>query len=159
MMLYIALGNVGNTQRRVTLRTYDPVTGVVTTTLSTLDIYNPSVPYNSQEQLLAYYPNYKDSNTAVTFINLEGVIPCLREHMVNPVCRLFTFEEDNLQKGEPFVQVFDAGSNFQIFTGSSGLQQVETFAFGVRNCSTFSQQCVLPTEVILVCWLPYNLCG
>ena len=156
--LYIALAG---TPRKVTLRSVTTSTQAVGDYLSTLTITNTSNDYTSDDNVLAYRPNYSSNsggNTAIVFINLEAAIPCYQANQIGPACHLFTFEEDSFQFGKSFIQASDIGNYFHIFSNS---QDIATYGFGVTGCSTFDQVCVSDFEVTLVCLLPpaLNQCG
>ena len=154
-ILYVSLTG---TPRKVRLRSVDTSTQDVGHTFSTLTIQNISNAYTSDDNILAYRPNYSShsgGNTAIIFINLEAAIPCYQANqLTGQVCHLYTFEEENFQFGKAFVQAGDVGNNFPIF---SNTQNLATYGFGVSGCSTFDQACVSNFEVTLVCLLPPSL--
>ena len=150
-MLYIALS--GTT---ISLRTLSTTSQAVGDYLSTLTIPNFTNEYTSNNNILAYRPNFRNSNTAILFINLEAVIPCYDTYQIGPACNLFTFEEDNFQSGKPFIQASDIGNAFFIF---SNTHNIATYGFGVFGCTTFDPGCVSTSELSLVCLLPPDRCG
>ena len=158
-ILYIASSG---TPRKVSLRSVDTSTLAIGRTFSTLTIPNTSNSYTSDDNILAYRPNYSSNsggNTAIVFINLEAAIPCYQANQfTGHVCHLYTFEEESFQFGKAFVQAGDIGNHFRIF---SNTQDIATYGFGVSGCSTFDQACVSGFEVTLVCLLPpaRNGCG
>ena len=152
-MMYIAIR--AGLERTVIIRDVDQATLDPEDILSTLTILDYSRSYHSVENILAYYPNFTNSYTAILFVNLEAVIPCLKgNHLVSmTVCHLFSFEEDNFQQGRPFIQALDVGNHFRVFSNKV------TFGFGVFGCATFDPECVSTTEVMIVCLLPRDICG
>ena len=157
-ILYVSLTG---TPRTVRLRSVDTSTQAVGHTFSTLTIQDISNAYTSDNNILAYRPNYSShsgGNTAIVFINLEAAIPCYQANQIGPACHLYTFEEESFQFGKAFVQAGDIGNNFRIFNNT---QNIATYGFGVSDCSTFDQACVSNFEVTLVCLLPpaRNQCG
>ena len=158
-ILYIAL--ISGTPRTLHLRSMDTSTQAVGHTFSTLTIQNTSNSYTSDDNILAYRPNYSSNsggNTAIIFINLEAAIPCYQVNRIGPACNLFTLEEESFQFGKAFIQAGDIGNHFRIFSNSLF---IATYGFGVSGCSTFDQACVSNFEVTLVCLLPpaLNQCG
>ena len=150
-ILYISSSG---TPRKVFLRSVDTSTLVVGRTFSILTIPNTSNSYTSDDNILAYRPNYSSNsggNTAIIFINLEAAIPCYQVNRIGPACNLFTLEEESFQFGKAFIQAGDIGNHFRIF---SNTQNIATYGFGVSGCSTFDQACVSNFEVTLVCLLP-----
>ena len=157
-MLYIVLTG---TPRRVRLKLIDSPTQTGGDVISTLMIPNISEDYTSDNSVLAYRPNYSNhsgGNTAIIFINLEVAIPCYQVNEIEPVCQLFTLEEESFQFGKAFIQASDIGNHFSIFSSS---QNIAIYGFGVTGCSTFDRACVSNFEVALVCLLPPALdqCG
>ena len=158
-ILYVSLTG---TPRTVRLRSVSTSTQTVGHTFSTLTIRDISNAYTSDNNILAYRPNYSShsgGNTSIIFINLEAAIPCYQANqLTGHICHLYTFEEENFQFGKAFIQAGDIGNHFRIF---SNTRSIATYGFGVSGCSTFDQACVSNFEVSLVCLLPSarNGCG
>jgi hypothetical protein len=152
-MVYIAVYAI---PRTIKVRSIDTSGQLVGHTFSTLIIPNTSVEYTSDDNILAYRPNYirnSGGNTAIAFVNMEAVFPCYQANKIGPVCQLFTFENDRFQFGKTFIQASDIGNHLHIFSSSKDIH-VATYGFGVSGCSTFDQACVPGFEVSLVCLLP-----
>lgn len=114
----------------------------------------------SSNNLLAYYPNYRDghrSGIAAIFINMVEAFPCinsLSSHL--PVCKVFTYEDDGFRKGRAIIEASDAGNGFRVFNGT--IKGV--FAFGFAGCPELNTDC-FPRyiEYAVTCYLPRNICG
>lgn len=73
----------------------------------------------SSNNLLAYYPNYRDahrSGLAAMFINMPVAFPCLEGvSSYLPVCKVFTYEDDGFRGGRAIIEV---GNGFPgVFSG------------------------------------------
>ena len=93
--------------------------------LAQVTISDSSRPRTSSNNLLAYRPRYNDlqrSDLAGVFINLEGVFPCLAPLTnYNPICRVFTEEEDGFRDGKALIDCGDIGNNLRVFSSSSNI--------------------------------------
>ena len=116
-------------------------------------------PSSSQTStLLAYEPNYNDyhnSGLAGLFVNIKEVFPCTEKISGNyePVCKIFTREEDGFRGGKAFIEAGDIGNNIKVFSGSS------VYALAVQDCKELDGSCFpnyMQTEV--VCMLPRCEC-
>ena len=128
-------------------------------------ISDPSQPYTTQDNVLAYRPNFVDSNTAILFVNLEAIFPCYRSNEIVPVCQFFTFDKGNIHRGKPYVQASGIGNNFRVFNNS---QNIATYGLGVPGCPELDFDCgavsgqnSINAELLLVCLQPpaLNDCG
>ncbi len=150
-LMYIGVNYI---PRAIIVRSFDTSRQFVGDTFSTLTISNTSAEYTSDDNILAYRPNYSRNsggNTAIVFVNLEAIFPCYKQNQIGPVCQLFTFENDSFQFGKAFIQSSDFGNHVYIFSNN---QNIATYGFGVSGCSTFDQGCVSNFEAALVCLLP-----
>ena len=77
----------------------------------------------SLNNVIAYRPRFSDyhnSNLAGVFINLEGVCPWFEQVTnYNPICRVFTNEEDGFRNGKALINTADSGNDFRIFSFSA----------------------------------------
>ena len=125
---------------------------------STTTISNSSdVTIRSENNILAYYPNYQDtfrSNLATIFIHVEAVYPCATQH--NHIsCKLLPNEDDGFRGGRPILEAMDNGGNFGAFSGV-------TYAFAIEGCSQLNFTCYSSTftlEYILMCLVPSSVCS
>lgn len=123
-----------------------------------LNNFNPSTSSTSAKNLLAYRPNYNDSQAnglAVIFVNIEGVFPCVAgTPEYYPVCKIFTYDEDGLRNGRAIVDAADCGNNIKIFGNNLAI-----FAFAIAGCSTMDTECFpIYTDYSIVCLLPRSEC-
>lgn len=108
--------------------------------------------------LLAYrpsFPDYHKSSMGAVFVNIERLFPCIRRtRFQQPICRIFTNEEDGFNHGRSPVEAGDNGNNLNVFGG-----HYSTYAFGFRGCPTLSPRC-FPTHytATIVCHLPRAYC-
>lgn len=114
----------------------------------------------TSNNLLAYYPNYSDghrSGIAALLVNMVEAFPCINSlSSHNPVCKVFTYEDDGFRKGRAIIEASDAGNGFRVFNGT--LKGV--FAFGFANCSELNFDCFPRyVEYAISCYLPRNTCG
>ena len=120
-----------------------------------ISLRNPSSSQTSA--LLAYRPNYNDyheSGLGALFVSVQDVFTCTAE-ITNwePVCNIFTREEDGFRKGNAFIQAADNGIAIPVFGGKS------VWGVAVQNCPEFNNECLsnyLQFEV--VCMLPRCQC-
>ena len=159
-ILYISLLE---TPRKISLRSVNSSTQALGGYISSLIIQNTSNPYTSDDNVLAYRPNYDSywnagGNTAIAFINLEAAIPCYQGNEIGPACQLFIYDGGTFQHGNAFIQSSDDGSHLEIF---SIHPETATYGFGILGCSTFDHACISDFKVFLVCLLPpaLNQCG
>ena len=120
-----------------------------------ISLSNPSKSQTSS--LLAYRPKYNDfhkSGLAGLFVNVQEVFTCtagIKDW--EPVCDIFTREEDGFRKGNAFIQAADMGNNILVFGGKS------VWGVAVQNCPELNNGCFpnyLHFEV--VCMLPRCQC-
>ena len=115
----------------------------------------------SSNNLLAYYPNYRDahrSGLAAMFINMPVAFPCLEGvSSYLPVCKVFTYEDDGFRGGRAIIEAGDSGNGFPgVFNGT----QKGVFAFGFTGCPEFDLSCFPRwVEYGISCYLPRNICG
>ena len=124
-----------------------------------LPMFNSSVSASSNN-LLAYYPNYRDahrSGIGIFFINMVEAFPCIQSlSSYLPVCKVFTYEDDGFRGGRAIIEAADSGNGFRVFNGT--LKGV--FAFGFTGCPELNQDCFpLYVEYLISCYLPRNRCG
>jgi hypothetical protein len=121
-----------------------------------ISLSNPSSSQTST--LIAYRPNYNDyhnSGLGAVFFNIQKIFTCtsgIRDY--EPVCSVFTREEEGFRKGNAFIAAADIGNNMDIFGGNS------VVAVAIQNCSEFTTDCFssyLQSEV--VCMLPRDSCA
>ena len=133
---------------------------------SYMETSNPSSSYTAPNNVLAYRPNFANSNTAILFINLEAIFPCYRTGEIAPACQLFTYQDRELSQGKPYIQISDIGNNFHIFSNS---QNIATYGFGFMGCPKLFRgtgcQAIsggIVASLTMVCLLPralVNECG
>ena len=129
--------------------------------LAQISLSDSSLAATSSNNLLAYRPSYNDyhsSNLAGIFINLEGVFPCLAPLTnYNPICRVFTEEEDGFRNGKALIDTADIGNDFRIFSASSNIL---TYGLAIQGCPVFNTTC-FPNyhSFSIVCYLPRASCS
>ena len=108
--------------------------------------------------LLAYRPNYADyhsSGLAGLFVNIKSVLTCTSSiTSYEPICQIFSREEDGFRKGKAFIVAADIGNNIQVFGNG-----VSVFGVAVQGCPQLTNECFsnyLQFEV--VCMLPRCQC-
>ena len=108
------------------------------TELAIVSLSNPSQAVTSSNNLLAYRPRFADthtSNLAGIFINMEGVFPCLQSlSNYNPICQVFTGEEDGFRGGRALIDAGDISNNLRVFSSTS---QISTYGFAIQECPEF----------------------
>ena len=129
--------------------------------LANISVSNPSQGTTSPNNLLAYRPRFDDhhnSDLAAIFINLEGVFPCLESlNNYNPICRVFTEEEDGFRNGRAFIDAGDVGNNFRIFSSSANIL---TYGIAIQECEEFNTSCFPAYHSLTVaCYLPRATCS
>ena len=119
-----------------------------------ISLSDPSTDQTST--ILAYRPEYADyhsSGLAGLFVNIKEVFPCLQKiDKYEPVCNIFSREEDGFRKGRAFIEAGDIGNNLKVFDDS-------VYALAVQDCPVMGPNCLpnyLQTEV--VCLLPRCEC-
>ena len=122
-----------------------------------ITLTNPSISLTSS--LLAYRPRYQDvhkSHLAGLFVNIKGVFPCISSiQEYEPVCRMFTKDEDGFRKGKQFIEMADTGNDIRVF----GSNSKPVYGIAVQGCEEFTDDCFsiyLRSEV--VCMLPRSKC-
>ncbi len=142
-------------QNRTTLQDND------STELANVSLSNPSQAVTSSNNLLAYRPRFADyhsSNLAGVFINMEGVFPCLQSlSSYNPICHVFSHEEDGFRNGKALIGAGDIGNHFRVFSTNS---DILTYGVAVQDCPDFNTTC-FPTlhSFIVACYLPRAACS
>ena len=124
-----------------------------------LPMFNSSVSASSNN-LLAYYPNYRDahrSGIAALLINMVEAFPCIQSlSSYLPVCKVFTYEDDGFRGGRAIIEASDSGNGFRVFNGT--LKGV--FAFGLTGCPELTLDCFPRyVEYVISCYLPRRTCG
>ena len=151
-----------------TVQTASVATLLPTEVLDEVDITNSSRPANGAHNIIAYRPRYQDisirghggsSSTAGLFINMECAFPCTRAYanfMNNPVCKIFTYEEDGFRSYRSIIEVADGGNHIRIFSQSTS-DISATYGFGVQGCAEFTESC-FPTshQLMIVCYTRCN---
>ena len=131
------------------------------TLLAGVTISDSSQVQTSSDNLLAYRPRYSDyhnTNLAGVFINLEGVFPCLAPFPhYNPICHVFTEEEDGFRNGRALIDAGDIGNHLQVFSSSSNTL---TYGIAIQECPEFNTNC-FPDHLSfsVVCYLPRKVCS
>ena len=108
--------------------------------MAQLSIRDSSVAVTATTNLFAYRPRYADahrSGLAVMFLNIEGIYPCVANRPYNPICRVFTDEDDGFRGGRAVVDSGDNGGTFRIFGGTS----TATYGFAFQGCAEFNTTC------------------
>ena len=129
--------------------------------LAQVTISDSSRAQTSPNNLLAYRPRYHDphnSNLAGVFINLEGVFPCLAP-LTNyqPICRVFTEEEDGFRGGKALIDSADFGNSVRVFSSSSNIL---TYGIAIQQCPEFNTACFPEYHSFTVaCYLPRSACS
>ena len=123
--------------------------------LDSISLSDPSVSQTST--ILAYRPEYQDyhgSNLGVLFVNIKEVFSCLNSlTYYEPVCSIFTREEDGFRKGRAFIEAADSGNDFDIFSGKP------VWAVAVQDCPQFTNACFSNwMQFEVVCMLPRCEC-
>ena len=120
-----------------------------------ISLSDPSASQTST--ILAYKPQYNDfhgTKLTTLFVNIKEVFPCLNAlTYYEPVCSIFTREEDGFRKGRAFIEAGDSRNDFKIFSGKPA------WGITVQDCPEFINNCFshwLQFEV--VCMLPQPQC-
>ena len=120
-----------------------------------ISLSDPSAAKTST--LLAYRPKFNDlqnSGLAGLFVNIQEVFPCtntIAEY--EPVCSIFTREEDGFRKGNAWIEAADIGNNINVFSGKS------VWGVAVQNCPEFTTACFANyMQIEVVCMLPRCEC-
>ena len=125
--------------------------------------FSPNVGNTSQDNILAYRPNFSDghqSYLATFFVNLDSLFLCIRNYTsVLASCKLYPNEDDGFRGGRPFVETSDDGTGkFKSIFGKG----THVYAFALAGCSQFNLSCTnihLTMDLRLVCILPGALCS
>ena len=117
-----------------------------------ISLDNPSDPQTST--LLAYRPQYEDfhrSGLAGLFVKIQDVYPCTESIFdYEPVCSVFTREEDGFRKGKRIIKAADIGNNINVFGWDRS-----TFALAVEGCPEMNADCLHSwAQFEIVCMLP-----
>ena len=160
-MLAFAVEEDPDSPRIARVRHINVKTLVTGHTFDEVDISDPRRSATGANNTISYQPRYQDttdfghggSNTAaVFFINMREVFPCINSlsYLYNPVCKIFTNEEDGFRRYRSLIEAADSGNHFHIF-GS----YIPTYGFGIQGCSEFTMDC-LPThhQFVIVCYVP-----
>ena len=120
----------------------------------TIPINGPSAPQTST--LLAYRPQFEDyheSGLAGRFVKIQDVFPCTQDIAnYEPVCSVFTQDEDGFRRGKRLIQAADIGNNIQVVGGDS------VFALAVEGCPEMNADCLhTNVQIEIVCMLPCSL--
>jgi hypothetical protein len=120
-----------------------------------ISLSDPSASQTST--LLAYrpkYPDYHDSGLAGLFVNIQEVFTCTGSITnYEPVCSIFTREEDGFRKGNAWIQAADIGNNIVVFGGNS------VWGVAAQNCPEFTNACFSNyLQIEVVCMLPRCEC-
>ena len=123
--------------------------------MDSVSLSDPSASQTST--LLAYRPNYNDrheSGLAGLFVNIQEVFPCTSATTgYEPVCNIFTREEDGFRKGNAWIQAGDIGNHIRVF----GHKLV--WGVAVQNCPEFTPECFSNSlQIEVVCMLPRCEC-
>ena len=115
----------------------------------------------SSNNLLAYRPRFVDahnSNLAGVFINMEGVFPCLQLlSNYNPICQVFSKEEDVFRGGKALIGAGDIGNHFRVFRTTS---DILTYGVAVQDCPEFNTTCFpIRHSFNIACYLPRAACS
>ena len=116
-----------------------------------ISLEDPSAPQTST--LLAYRPRYDDfhdSGLAGLFVKIQDVFPCTQTFFdYEPVCSIFTREEDGFRKGKRLIKAADIGNNMHVFGDDS------SFAIAVEGCPEMNEDCLHSwAQFEIVCMLP-----
>ena len=165
MLVFAIEGVQNNPMRRIArIRDFSVKTLVTGHTLDEVDISNPSLSATGANNIVSYQPNYQDTTnlghggtntTAVFFINMKEVFPCIKSlilYRYEPVCKIFTNEEDGFRSFRSIIEAADSGNYFRIFNTTS---DIPTYGFGIQGCAEFTMEC-LPThhKFVIVCYSP-----
>ena len=130
-----------------------------TNTTSEIFLRDPTQNATSADNLLAYYPEFKDrhnSSLAGIFVNIEGIFPCTADldHLRGPSCKLlnFTNEEDGFNGGKAIIGLGDIGNLELAVVFDSN---VALYGLAISGCPTLTPEC-LPYwfQSEIVCMLP-----
>ena len=135
-----------------------------TNSSSVIFIKDPTQNVTSTDNVLAYYPNFKDrhnSGLAGIFINIEKIFPCTvhlkdKKTLIGPSCKLFTSEEDGFNGGRAIIELGDIGNAelAVVFGPSVGL-----YGLAISGCPTITPECFpLWFQSEIVCMLPRSIC-
>ena len=116
-----------------------------------ININDPSAPQTST--LLAYRPQYDDfhdSGLAGLFVKIQDVFPCTQSvSNYEPVCSIFTSDDDGFRRGKRYVQAADVGNNMPVFGGDP------VYALAVEGCPEMNTACLRThVQIEIVCLLP-----
>ena len=135
-----------------------------TNTTSEVTLTDPTQSAVSSDNLLAYYPNFKDrhnSGLAGIFINIKGIFPCTARLSASgilkgPSCKLFTNEEDGFNGGRAIIELGDSGN---IELAKVFGSKVALYGLAFSGCPTLTPEC-LPRwfQNEIVCMLPRSIC-
>ena len=131
------------------------------TQLAQITLTSTAQAVTSTNNLLGYRPRFNDhhnSNLAGIFINLEGVFPCLAPLTdYNPICTVFSEEEDGFRGGKALIDSGDIGNNFQIFSSTTN---IKTYGIAVQDCPEFNTTCFpVYHSLSVACYLPRAACS
>ena len=134
-------------------------------TTSEIFLRDPTQNATSADNLLAYYPEFKDrhnSGLAGIFINIEKIFPCTvhlkdEKTLIGPSCKLFTNEEDEFNGGRAIIELGDIGNGelAVVFGPSVGL-----YGLAISGCPTLTPECLphwFKSEIM--CMLPRSICS
>ena len=145
-----------NRQLKLHAKNHTTLQNSEATELATISLSNPSQAVTSSNNLLAYRPQFADahnSSLAGVFINLESVFPCLQSlSSYNPICQVFSHEEDGFRGGKALISAGDGGNHFRVFSATSNIL---TYAVAIQECPEFTTTC-FPTyqSFVVACYLP-----
>ena len=130
------------------------------TELASVSLASTSQAVTSTNNLLAYRPRFTDyhnSGLAGVFINMEGVFPCLQSlSNYNPICQVFSDEEEGFRGGKALIGAGDNGLNFRVFSSSSGIL---TYGVAIQDCPEWTTSCFPNFHSFNVaCYLPRATC-
>ena len=122
-----------------------------------ISLDDPSAPQTST--LLAYRPQYEDfhdSGLAGLFVKIEDVFPCTQTYFdYEPVCSVFTREEDGFRKGKRIIKAADIGNNINVFSNGASFGNEAVFALAVEDCPEMNEDCLHSwAQFEIVCMLP-----
>ena len=111
----------------------------------------------SDNNLLAYRPNFNGGGLGAIFFNIQGIFPCLEaEPRYNPLCYLMATENESFNQGRAFLEVADEGEEVRIFTFDD---DVPTYGIAVQQCPQIDNSCWPVAHTIAVtCQLPRQFC-
>ena len=130
------------------------------TELASVSLASTSQAVTSTNNLLAYRPRFTDyhnSGLAGVFINMEGVFPCLQSlSNYNPICQIFSDEEEGFRGGKALIGAGDTGNNFQVFSSTS---DILTYGVAIQDCPEWTTSCFPVFHSFNVaCYLPRATC-